>query len=250
MSPDSILQWISTYLIHLLFLFIVLYAGWQWVHTRLRLNAWFRHDGYEKVSGKLLSDQITISCGDKQSTLLAGMAHWDEDKQAPTSAWVGKAGTLPCWQFLSKRRRAHSFLRKKNSKRTRYNVTIVKLAHLPPQEFYFLLRPRRVLDALDYALVASDISYDEWGAFGEHYLVETNDGEQLYQRMGSPMRQLLMDVEGVSLELVGQYLILLRINQFFDQRDHLQTERESAELLANYLFDQKASEGVYSGDRV
>ena len=59
-----------------------------------------------------------------------------------------------------------------------------------------------------------------------------------------------MDVEGVSLELVGHYLILLRINQFFDQRDHLQTERESAELLANYLFDQKASEGVYSGDRV
>jgi len=216
MSIDSILQWISTYLIHLLFLFIVLYACWQGIYAKLRLNSWFREDGYEKVSGDVLSDQI---------------------------------GNTPCWQFISRRRRTHSFLRKKNTKRTQYNVTILKLSDVPPQDFYFLIRPRRVLDALEYALVVSDISFEDWGTFGEHYLVETNDGDQLYQRIGSPMRQLLLDVEGLSLELIGQYLILMRVNQFFDQREHLQTERESADLLATYLFGQQSSEMVVGGDK-
>jgi len=249
MSIDNILQWISTYQIHLLFLFIVLYACWQGIYAKLRLNTWFREDGYEKVSGDVLSDQINLVSGEQKSTLLTGMMYWDDAKQAPTSAWSGQIGNTPCWQFISKRRRAHTFLRKKNSKRTRYNVTIIKLSDRQEQDFYFLIRPRRVLDALEYALVVSDIAYEDWGTFGEHYLVETNDGEQLYQRMGNPMRQLLMDVEGLSLELIGQYLVLMRENQFFDQREHLQTERESANLLATYLFDQQPSEVVISGDK-
>jgi len=249
MSIDSILQWISTYLIHLLFLFIVLYACWQGIYAKLRLNAWFREDGYEKVSGDVLSDQINIISGEKKSTLLTGMMYWDDVKQTPTRAWSGQIGNTPCWQFISRRRRTHSFLRKKNTKRTQYNVTILKLSDVPPQDFYFLIRPRRVLDALEYALVVSDISFEDWGTFGEHYLVETNDGDQLYQRIGSPMRQLLLDVEGLSLELIGQYLILMRVNQFFDQREHLQTERESADLLATYLFGQQSSEMVVGGDK-
>jgi len=48
-----------------------------------------------------------------------------------------------------------------------------------------------------------------------------------------------MEVEGVSLELISDKLVLVRINQAFDQQAHIEVERETVLEVARYLESQR-----------
>ena len=79
------------------------------------------------------------------------------------------------------------------------------------------------------------MEFPEWGEFSDHYQILTDNPDALSRALGEPLRALLMKVEGVSLELIGDKLVLVRINQFFDQQAHIRVERETAMEVARYL---------------
>jgi len=232
---EAIAGFLKTYSVHLLFLVIVLYASFQAVYTKLRLSSWFKSAGLRKLRGDQLHSTFTIGSAEKNSLLLPEMANWVSAHQSPSAAWAGMIEERQIWQFITKKRRSHVFLRKKNAKRTRYNVTIVSLNN---GDLYFCLRPKKVLESIDYVFEKSDVEFPEWGEFSDHYQILTDNPDALSRALGEPLRTLLMEVEGVSLELIGDKLVLVRINQFFDQQAHIRVERETALEVARYLESQ------------
>ena len=232
MTIEAIAGLLKTYSVHLLFLVIVLYASYQAIYTKIRLSSWFKSAGFKKLLGEQLHSGLVVGSTEKESLLLPEMANWVSAQRSPSVAWAGTIEARAIWQFITRKRRAHAFFRKKNVKRTRYNVTIVALNN---RELYFCLRPKKVLDAIDYVFEESDVEFPEWGEFSDHYQILTNNPDALARVLGEPLRALLMKVEGVSLELIGDKLVLVRINQFFDQQAHIEVERETALEVARYL---------------
>jgi len=232
---EAIAALLKTYSVHLLFLVIVLYASLQTVYTKMRLSSWFKSAGFRKLQGLELHSDLSVGSSEKSSLLLPEMANWSSAQRSPSAAWAGMVEARQMWQFITRKRRAHTFLRKKNVKRTQYNVTI---ASLNSRELYFCLRPKKVLDAIDYVFEESDVEFPEWGEFSDHYQILTNNPDALSRALGKPLRALLMEVEGVSLELIADKLVLIRISQAFDQQAHIEVERETALQVARYLESQ------------
>lgn len=219
----------------LLVIVIILYAVWQSVGSWLLLPGWFRKEGFARKRSSDHAAQPLLKDGDRESVLLGRLANWRKDSAQPKSSWHGQSAEYPCWQYISGVRRSYSFLRRKSLKRTRYNVTIVRLSDQKLTEIYFCVRPRRSLDSVDYLYAESEYSPDSDNEFSKLFFIETNSSDKLDKVLGEAVQQLLMQTDDVSLELINGFLVLVRITHILDLREHLRTERETVALVASYL---------------
>ncbi len=218
-----------------LVLLIILYAVWQTAGLWLRLPAWFRQDGFIRWRSTQDTTALYLRDPNGDSVLLQRLSNWREDRAQPASCWYGQSGSYACWQYLSGVRRSHSFLRRKSLKRTRYNVTIVHLGKFSHPDLYFCVRPRQSLDSVDYLYAESEFSPQADSDFSRMFFIETNRPEEFEHVLSEPIRQLMLNTEEVSLELINGYLVLVRVTHILDLREHLRTERDTATSLAEYL---------------
>ncbi len=219
----------------LLVLLIILYAMWQTAGLWLRMPGWFKQAGFTRKRGADHASEPYLRDPNGNSVLLSRLSNWYDDQSRPTTSWCGRSGGYTCWQYVSGVRRAHSFLRRKSLKRTRYNVTIVRLPESASTDLYFCIRPRRSLDSVDYLYVDSEYSPATESDFSRLFFIQTNKDDELERLLSEPVRKLLTDTEDLSLELINDYLILVRITHILDLREHLNTERDTAALLAGHL---------------
>lgn len=226
---------IKPYLIQVPGLILILYALWHLTRTRSVVKRFYQQLGFVNVADKTLTGHEVAQRGllkAEESELLHLFTGWDKARQRPTRAWTGQYNGHTVYQYVARRKRGSNFGRKKSSYRTRYTVTIVET----DSEFVpFCARPKRVLDAVDYIFDGEDIKIEGDDDFAKYYHVKGKDRIAVKRCLGKPLRELLMQVEGISIECFETTLIFVRVRDYFEIEGNLTTELDSAVEIARYL---------------
>lgn len=251
MTIESVMDIMRVYWVHAMFLFIVLYATWHVGHSRYTINRYYRQNGFQRMTSPDIDSRITLRDGSIDSILLSPLINWNKRSAGPRWAWTrevqatdnakGASGSETRFtsQFTARRTRQSFIWRKKNNNRAQYNATIVSLQQ---QRSHICIRPKRVLEAMDYLFDGKEINLDHDEEFSNYYHVFATVEQDALAVLDTPLRALLMEVEGLSVEVIGQSVVLLRHHNYFDATDHLDIEMETGLALADFLdgLDGKA----------
>ena len=253
MTVESVMEIMRVYWVHAMFMFIVLYATWHVGHSRYVINRHYRKNGFERMTSPEIDSRIMLRDGSIDSILLSPLVNWNKRSAAPHRAWTrevsaGNAGKTPdagtrfTSQFTARRKRQSMIWRKKNNNRAQYNATIVSLQE--PRS-HICIRPKMVLEAMDYLFDGKEINLQHDEEFSNYYHVFATVEEDALAVLDTPLRAMLMEVEGLSVEVIGQSLVLLRHHNYFDATDHLDIEMETGLALADFL-DGRARAGLHA----
>lgn len=252
MTIESVMEFMRIYWVHAMFLFIVLYATWHVGHSRYVINRHYRKNGFERMASPDIDSRITLRDGSIDSILLSPLTNWNKRSAGPRWAWSrdvditgsggagSSAGKRFTSQFTARRKRQSLIWRKKNNNRAQYNATIVSLEE---PRTHICIRPKMVLEAMDYLFDGQEINLDHDEEFSNYYHVFATVEQDALDVLDTPLRSMLMEVQGLSVEVIGQSIVLLRHHNYFDATAHLDIEMETGLALADFL-DGRARQGA------
>ncbi len=230
-------EWLKTWAVNAPVLLLLAYAAWIWGNRGFVSRRFYKGIGFSKQPASVTAGLLDR----RESILLESLTGWSQSKAGPTRAWSGEYRGYPMLQYIATRRRGRRDGRKKSNFQTKYSITIVKTGIDLPT---FCGRPKQALEAIDYMFDGKDIEFPQDTEFARLYHVQCDNEEKTRHYFGQPLRELLLQVEGLSLEAVGQVLIIVRLGEYLDLAGNLQVELDAAAELTAYMLKNSQSQPV------
>ncbi len=202
-----------------LFAGLVLYGLWRSILAPLQVRRFYSNNGFHTEAGEDHLEQSPY--GD--SLLLA--------KLQPGPIYTGEYRGHRIEQFAASMRLAGSSMFNHAKRRKEHHAWTITVLHSELPLPAFCARPTKARDSMEYLLNTDNVMFPDDELFANKIHVLADDHPQLIAAFTPSVREWLDGIDAVSLEAVGEMLVLKTPRQPHDTGSKLRSHLDAAVMI-------------------